>query len=91
MGFARPLLVLLLQLRELRARDRGFSSVSTPVRGRPGGVHLTPDQRLDAGRVVRLADPRRHTAHHRALQAQHTLALEWRTTAMISAGRLRLP
>ena len=62
-GFARALFVLLLQLRDALAGNRAVSSVSTPVRAGPDGVHLAPDQRLDAGCLVRLAHLRRHTAH----------------------------
>ena len=61
-GFARALFVLLLQLREALPGIGLLFGVHAGA-GRPGGVHLTPDQRLDAGCLVRLAHLRRHTAH----------------------------
>ena len=61
-GFARALFGLLLQLREV-CPGIGLLFRIDAGAGRSGGMHLTPDQSLDAGGLVRLADLRRHTAH----------------------------
>ena len=64
-GFARALFVLLLQLREpLLGIGRLFGgNCAAGGSGGSGRLHLTPDQRLDAGCLVGLVHLRRHTAH----------------------------